>query len=66
VESWELSRGSWSWLYGAVIALLWLAVVTLLDTPWYLALLFAGSVVEVGFRVAEWGRRRRLRSQPEA
>jgi hypothetical protein len=63
MQPWAMRGGRWFWLYAALVAVVWVVVVTLLDVPWFAGLLFALCQVEVGFRVVEWVRRRRLSSR---
>ena len=63
VEPREMSGGRWWWLYVALVAILYVAVVVLLNGSWYWGAIFAFSLVEIGFRGAERIRRRRMQAQ---
>jgi len=53
--------GRWFALYAGLAAVVWFVVVVLLNGPWTWGTIFALCLVEVGFRVVEWTRRRRAR-----
>lgn len=58
-----MSGGRWWWLYVALVAILYVAVVVPLNGSWWWGASFAFSSVEIGFRAAERIRRRRTRPQ---
>jgi hypothetical protein len=63
VEAWEMSGRSWFWLYASLAAVLWVVVVLLLDGPLLWGTIYAVMQVEIGFRLVERVRRRRVRAR---